>query len=79
MTSQTIFGCVNMNVYSRGRELQDVGVISGQDMLPETAYVKLGWLLANYPKYQIKELITKDFCGEINKRILPNEYIDLEE
>jgi glutamyl-tRNA(Gln) amidotransferase subunit D len=76
MTPQTIFGHINLNVYSRGRELQNVGIISGEDMLAETAYVKLGWLLANYPKNQIRKLITENLCGEINKRILPDEYIE---
>jgi glutamyl-tRNA(Gln) amidotransferase subunit D len=30
-----------MRVYSAGRDLIKAGVISGEDMLPETAYVKL--------------------------------------
>ncbi|MCX6663242.1 MAG: Glu-tRNA(Gln) amidotransferase subunit GatD, partial [Euryarchaeota archaeon] len=45
MTSQCLFGRVNMRVYSAGRDLIKAGVISGEDMLPETAYVKLMWVL----------------------------------
>ena len=75
MTPQCIFGRVNMNVYSKGRDLQKIGIISGEDMLPETAFVKLSWLLANYPKAQVKELIKENLRGEINKRILPDEFI----
>jgi len=74
MTSQCLFGRVNMNVYSKGRELQELGVISGKDMLPETAFVKLSWLLGNYPK-QVKELIGKNLRGEINEN-LTKEFLE---
>ncbi|MDD5650488.1 MAG: Glu-tRNA(Gln) amidotransferase subunit GatD [Candidatus Nanoarchaeia archaeon] len=73
MTSQCIFGGVNMNVYSTGRELQKIGVIQGLDMLSETAYIKLSWLLGNYKKNEIKDLLLKNLRGEINERILYNE------
>ena len=68
MTSQALFGRVNLNVYSKGRDLQGLGVISGEDMLPETAFVKLSWLLGNYPK-EVKKLIGKNLRGEINESI----------
>lgn len=69
MTSQCINGRVNMNVYSTGRGLQEIGVIPGEDMLPEVAYIKLSWLLGNYKdKEKIKELISKNLRGEINDR-----------
>lgn len=67
MTTQCLFGRVGLEVYSKGRDLQKLGVISGEDMLPETALVKLSWLLANYPK-QVKELIRKNLRGEISER-----------
>lgn len=47
MTSQCLNGRTNMNVYNTGRDLISAGVISVDDMLPETAYVKLMWVLAN--------------------------------
>lgn len=75
MTSQCIFGRVNMNVYSIGRDLIGIGIIPGEDMTTETAYVKLAWLLANYKKNQVKELITKNLRNEIKERILPDEYL----
>lgn len=68
MTTQCIFGRVGMEVYSKGRDLQKLGVISGEDMLPETAFVKLAWLLGNYPKEKVKELIGKNLRGEISER-----------
>ncbi len=69
MASQCINGRINMNVYSRGRELKEIGVIGNMHtMTPETAYIKLAWLLSNYPK-RVKELFTKDFRGEIISRL----------
>jgi glutamyl-tRNA(Gln) amidotransferase subunit D len=75
MTTMCLFGRVSMNVYDKARDLQRLGVIPGEDMLPETALVKLAWLLANHPK-EVKELIGKNLRGEINERILPDEYIE---
>jgi len=45
MTSQCLGGRVNLNVYDTGRDLLSAGVIPGEDMLPETALVKLMWVL----------------------------------
>ncbi len=70
MTSQCIYGRVNMNVYSTGRELQQVGVLPLEDMLPEVAYVKLGWLLTQYKDLkQIKCMMLHNYAGEITKCI----------
>ncbi len=66
MTTQTIFGRVHMHVYDKGTDLVTQGVIQGEDMLAETALVKLAWLLGNEPK-KAKELITKNLHGEISK------------
>ena len=77
MTSQTIFGRINMNVYSNGRELLNIGVIPGEDMLTETAFIKLAWLLGNYSnKEEIKKLITTNLRGEINPRIMPDQFLE---
>ena len=69
MTSQCIFGRVQMHVYGYGVKLSNVGVIAGEDMLPETAFIKLAWVLGNYPKEKVKELMTTNLRGEINERI----------
>ncbi len=67
MTTQTIFGMVNMNVYSPGRRLLSVDVEgNGLNMTPETAYIKLAWLLSNYPSTKVKELFSENLRGEIS-------------
>jgi len=69
MTTQTIYGRVNMNVYSTGRILQDVGILgSNLDMIPETAYIKLAWLLSNYSMEESKKLYNENIVGEISER-----------
>ncbi|MBU0636180.1 Glu-tRNA(Gln) amidotransferase subunit GatD [Candidatus Micrarchaeota archaeon] len=70
MTSQCIFGAVQMHVYSAGPKLQEIGVLEGKDMLAETALVKLAWLLGNYPKKEVVKLFGKNLVGEINERTL---------
>jgi len=68
MTSQCINGRVHMHVYDKGTDLTSLGVIPGEDMLPETAFVKLAWLLGNFPREKAKELVGKNLRGEINPR-----------
>lgn len=48
MSTQTIFGRVDLDVYTTGRKLLKAGVVPVDDMLPEVAFVKLSWLLGNY-------------------------------
>ncbi len=67
MTSQCIFGRVNMNVYSTGRDLLSFGVIPCE-MLPEVALVKLSWALGNFGE-EAKEIMRKNVAGEIVERI----------
>ena len=47
MTVQTLWGYTQMYVYETGREMLQLGVVPCGNMLPETAYVKLGWALAH--------------------------------
>jgi len=69
MTTQCLFGGVNMNVYDKGRDLLELGVISGKDMLANTALVKLSWLLGNYSQEETEKLIAENLRGEINKQL----------
>ena len=69
MTTQTLYGRVDMKVYSTGRELLSRGVISGEDMLPEVAYVKLMHVLGSTK--DLDEINTKmqtNVAGEIEER-----------
>jgi glutamyl-tRNA(Gln) amidotransferase subunit D len=66
---QTIFGRLNMNVYTTGRMLNEAGVIgNGCDWTPETALVKLMWVLGHTkePK-RVKEMMMKNYSGEISE------------
>lgn len=68
MTSQCIWGRVRMTVYSTGRELLNLGVIPLADMLPETALVKMMWVLANFKHDEQKSMLRRNISGEINER-----------
>ncbi|MFA5855738.1 MAG: Glu-tRNA(Gln) amidotransferase subunit GatD [Candidatus Pacearchaeota archaeon] len=73
---QTLYGRLNPKVYSPGRKFEEIGVIYLEDLLPETAYVKLGYVLAHKewrgsvatPKKMLENL-----SNEFNKR-LDEEY-----
>ncbi len=69
MTSQCIWGRLNMNVYDQGRDLLRLGVIPLEDMLPETATVKLMWTLGQTQNMEkAKELLRTNIAGEISPR-----------
>ncbi len=69
MTSQCLFGTINMNVYSTGRKLLEAGVIPGEDMLPETAYVKLSWVLGRERDLkEVARIMRTNLVGEIGTR-----------
>ncbi len=75
MTSQTLFGRVNMNVYTTGRKLLQAGVVPGGDMLPETAFVKLSWVLARtQDDKEVRELLLRNLAGEFSHRITLDLY-----
>ncbi len=76
MTSQCLYGRVNTSVYRNLRLLSDAGVVYCEDMLPETAYVKLGWLIGNYGAEKAKALLPKDMTGEITERNEYDEFTD---
>lgn len=73
ITTQCIYGEVNPYVYSNLRALSETGVIYLEDMLSETALVKLEWVLGHEDwaknKVTIKEKMLQNFSHEINKRL----------
>jgi glutamyl-tRNA(Gln) amidotransferase subunit D len=73
---QTIYGRLQMNVYSEGRRMQELGVIGNySDMTPETSFIKLAWLLSNFKKEQVPELFSTNLRGEISERTLGDTYL----
>jgi glutamyl-tRNA(Gln) amidotransferase subunit D len=71
MTSQCLWGRLNMNVYDQGRDLLALGVVSLDDMLPETAYVKLRWVLGQTNNSEeAKKLLKKNISNEYSARTL---------
>jgi len=70
MTLQTLWGFVQMYVYETGREILGLGVVPLANMLPEVAYVKLGWALGVRPgdPQGVIDLMTTPIAGEITDR-----------
>ncbi len=69
MTSQCLNGRTNLNVYNTGRDMLKAGAITVLDMLPETAYVKLMWALANTDSVEAaKELMQTPLACEMSDR-----------
>jgi len=66
----TRFACALL--YSRApcrksvRKMKALGVIYAGDMLPEVAYVKLGWVLGH--GLNPVEEMPKDYLGEVSRR-----------
>jgi len=73
---QTIYGSVNPHVYSTARELEKAGVIYLKDILPETAYVKLGFLLGKEKNIEnVRKLMLENLSGEFNERISERDFL----
>ncbi|MFA4645694.1 Glu-tRNA(Gln) amidotransferase subunit GatD [Pyrococcus kukulkanii] len=76
MTSQCLYGRVHMNVYATGRRLLKAGVIPCEDMLPETAYVKLMWVLGHTQDLnEVRNMMLTNYAGEITPYTKPNTYL----
>jgi len=73
---QTIYGKLDPYVYSNGRDLLDAGVIFLEDILPETAYVKLGHVLAKTKNLEeTKKLMLTNLSGEFNPKISEDSFL----
>jgi len=76
MTVQTLWGYVQMYVYETGREMMGLGVIPAANMLPEVAYVKLGWALGQTDDLvKVKDIMLTSIAGEITEREPSNGYL----
>ena len=76
MTVQTLWGYVHMFVYDTGRDLMAKGIIPAENMLPEAAYIKLGWVLGQTEDpAEVRRLMLTPINDEITKREPYNGYL----
>ncbi|UCE22058.1 MAG: Glu-tRNA(Gln) amidotransferase subunit GatD [Candidatus Aminicenantes bacterium] len=76
MTVQTLWGYVHMYVYETGRDLLAKGIIPVGNMLPEVAYIKLGWALGQTNDLEkIKEIMLTSIQDDITEREPYNGYL----
>lgn len=75
MTVQTLWGYAHMFVYETGRDLMARGIVPAWNMLPETAYIKLGWALGQTDDHEeVKKLMLAPINDEITDREPYNGY-----
>ena len=73
MCVQTIWGYTHMFVYDTGRDLMARGIIPADNMLAESAYIKLGWALGlTHDREEVRKLM----LTPINSETTPREPYD---
>ncbi|MBP1597036.1 MAG: ansA 2 [Acidobacteria bacterium] len=76
MTVQTLWGYAQMYVYDTGRDLLDIGIVPLDNMLPETALMKLSWVLGHTSdREEVTRLMRKPVNHEITEREPHNGYL----
>jgi len=76
MTVQTLWGYAQMYVYDTGRDLLDIGIVPLDNMLPETALMKLSWVLGHTnDREEVTRLMRKPINHEITEREPHNGYL----
>jgi glutamyl-tRNA(Gln) amidotransferase subunit D len=79
MTVQTLWGYVHMFVYDTGRDLMAKGVVPLENMLPEVAYIKLGWVLGQTSDpAEVKRMMLAPMGDDITPREPYNGYLILQ-
>jgi glutamyl-tRNA(Gln) amidotransferase subunit D len=79
MTVQTLWGFAQMYVYDTGRDLLDIGVVPLDNMLPETALMKLGWVLGHTNDHgEVMAMMRNPVSHEITGREPHNGYLILQ-
>ena len=75
ITSQTIYGRVNLNVYSTGRMLKQYVIGNMLNLTPETAYVKLSWVLGHTKGIEnVRKEMETNIAGELSRSIASREF-----
>jgi len=68
VTSQCLNGRICDRVYDTGRDMLKAGAIEGEDTLPETALVKLMWVLGQTDDFdKAVNILREDLSGEISE------------
>ncbi|AKB29066.1 Glutamyl-tRNA(Gln) amidotransferase asparaginase subunit [Methanosarcina siciliae T4/M] len=68
VTSQCLNGRICDRVYDTGRDMLKAGAIEGEDTLPETALVKLMWVLGQTDDFEkAAGMLREDLSGEITE------------
>jgi glutamyl-tRNA(Gln) amidotransferase subunit D len=68
ITSQCLNGRICDRVYDTGRDMLKAGAIEGEDTLPETALVKLMWVLGQTDDFEkAVSMLRENLSGEISK------------
>lgn len=77
ISSQSIYGRTHPYVYTNLRKLSmQLNCIFAEDILPETAYVKLGWVLGHTNKLEeVKKMMLTNYAGEITERSDANTFL----
>lgn len=76
MTVQTLWGYVHMYVYETGRDMMELGVIPAENMLPEVAYIKLGWALGQTDDLdEVRRIMLTPINDDITEREPYNGYL----
>ena len=69
VANQCIHGPVDLNVYSKGRDQQDMGVLGhGSTASPEALLVKVHWALSN--GLNLEETLAANLCGENDSSLM---------
>lgn len=76
MTVQTLWGYVQMYVYDTGRDMMNLGIVPAANMIPETAYIKLGWVLGHtHEREEVNRMMLKPYAKEITPRESVDGYL----
>jgi glutamyl-tRNA(Gln) amidotransferase subunit D len=76
MAVQTLWGYAQMYVYDTGRDLLDLGIVPLENMLPETALMKLSWVLGHTrDRAEVTRLMRTPVSHEITDREPHNGYL----
>lgn len=76
MTVQTLWGYAHMFVYDTGRDLMSKGIIPLANMMPEVAYIKLGWAFGQTDDLEkVKAIMLTPIASETTDREPYNGYL----